>query len=230
MAFPIHQGARAPDGKDFLHDVLRVGDERTAEHVRIVLERRERTRQGGLFRGQLEKRRTPEDQPDETIRRAGGGIEERSALFVGVVFVIGLGIEARQETFTGGLDRIFPRDDRPCTRPRREIGVVIRMRRIYRHDTLIPRVSPAPLRPGFTLRTVPKLKPVKPHGITITGAGNGLTGLGEDFFDSVAQCYPCGLGGTVIANSNSSESSGAPPWSRAPNPPSRRCPRRARLD
>src|SRR4030095_2185817 len=38
------------------------------------------------------------------------------------------------------------------------------------------------------------------------------------------------LGATVIANSSSSESFDAPPWSRAWNPPGRQCPRRAHLD
>ena len=79
-------------------------------------------------------------QTKKTIRRARRGVEEASARFVTVVFVIGLRIKTGQILDATSLHRIFTSDDITGAEPTREACVVIKMGGVRRHAATLARL------------------------------------------------------------------------------------------
>ena len=109
---------------------------------------------GGIRVRKLQKRKPPKDEPNETFRRARGGVEKRCTREVSGVLIICLGIEPRQVTNARSFHRVFTGNDITSAQPTREVGVIIRMCGIHRHNPTIARPFSTP---GLTRGT--KIKP-----------------------------------------------------------------------
>jgi len=136
---PIYQRAGTTDIDDFSDEFFREGSQAGPQHVGIFNKFRERSADAGAGVRQFEGWIAAKNQSDETIRRAGGGVEKGSTIFVGEIFLVVLTIQTRQIFFSRRLDGILTGENISRTQPGRQACVVISMCGVNRHRRTIAR-------------------------------------------------------------------------------------------